>query len=29
MIMEGIMMLKGKGGWKKWHYDAQIKRVDG
>ena len=23
--MKGIMMWKRKGGWKRWHYDLQIK----
>ena len=23
------IMKKYKGGWKRWHYDVQIKRVDG
>ena len=25
--MNGIMRLKLKGGWKRWHYDVQIKRA--
>ena len=26
---EGHCDVKMKGGWKRWHYDLQIKRVDG
>ena len=28
-IKTGIMMCKSIGGWKRWHYDVQIKRADG
>ena len=28
-IRAGIMMWTSKGGWKKVHYDVQIKRADG
>ena len=27
--MEGIMMFKSKGGYKRGHYDVQMKRADG
>ena len=28
-IREGIIIWKSKGGWKRGHYDVQIKRADG
>ena len=28
-IRMGIMMCKSMGGWKRWHYDVEIKWADG